>query len=268
MSFLGKIFGRKTSVTIRVTEQNKKEISEDIDSNNETPEEVSLTLNLLKHKQKEILREEKNDDYERNLFLYKIGFVNLKRVKDFIATMNTVDNIEEFNEKEKRYNKYSLQFLNSEMINSLKKIIGLKSEVHSKYDGGLPNSAIDVLKVNYKKLETDFCQYNFYKKYYSSDSSELVKSVVEVDRFVSNNRRELAEYLNGDSGKDHIYHSSNYWTAKLKPMTVLYNNIRGLIIIEIEPKYYLVLSEWDDSTKPSEKMNFKEFIKNNIIPKQ
>jgi hypothetical protein len=266
MSFFGKIFGRETTLTINVTEQDKKEILEKVDSS-ESSEEVSVTVSMLKIKQNDVLRDEVNVDYERNKFLYSIGFTNLKRVKDFIITMNKVDNIVEFNEKEKRYKKYGLQFLSSDMVNTLKRTLGLKSEIHSKYDGSLPNPAIDLLKVNYNKLTDDYSHYNFYKQYYETNTPELTTSTYQIDRFLSNKKKELTEYLTIGSTKKSILYDSYYWTAKPKPMTVLYNNVRGLIIIEVEDGYHLILSEWDESTQPSDKMNFKEFIKNNIIPK-
>ncbi len=246
MNFFKNIFVKKTTFSLDVKEKVKK-----------NSEELTLTVSLLKEKNNEYLHEEKNIDFERNKFLYEIGFKKLKRVKEFINTMNKIGDIEELNRLEKKYSKYKLQVLNKEMVELVIGNYSLKTDVHSNFDGYLPNIAIDTLHINYDKLKEDSLIYSFFRKYYSSDPYKIVTEEAIYTGFV--------QYIkSGLEKKVEILYDSYYWKWEPKEMIVLHNNKRGLILFEITNKTYLVLSEWnDDENGKNEKMNFKEFIKNN-----
>ncbi len=219
---------------------------------------VELSIEVLKNKNTELIHTVKNNEYDRNLFLYEIGFKNLKRVKEFINTMNTVGNIENFNMVEKYYSKYNLEIFNDEMLAIIKKEFGFKQESNDKFDNYIPDIAIDVLKANYLAIEKTGIVYNLFKKYYQSDSYNLIDK--DYDFIVSK-----IDYLKETLDKKNIDYSygSYYYKLTRKNLYVCFNNNnKGMVLLEVEPKYYMILSEWSDvNGNKLEKLNFKNFIK-------
>ncbi len=237
-----------------------KNINEGSSDNNNS---LELSIEYLKEKNKELIKTEKNSDYERSLFLYEIGFLKLKRVRDFIKTMDTIGNIESFLAVENRYSKFKLEILNYEMLQIIKKDFNFKEDSNDKFDGFIPNSAIDKLKKEYLVLEKSGLMFNLYKKYYEHRSPELVtkEDIRDINYFITNNYDKLKLTLN-DENKS-MYSNNYYYSIKKKPLIVCHNNNKGMILLEIESNHYMILSEWDGNDGETlEKMNFKDFIKN------
>lgn len=227
---------------------------------------VIFKWGVLKNKNNELINTVKNTDYERNMFLYELGFTNLKRVREFISTMNTVGNIENYNKVAELYSKYKLELLNNEMLEIVKKEFGFKQEPNDKFDSFIPNVAIDNLKTNYELLESNKVVYNLYRRYYLKSNKEIVL-FEEAQQYINRNFNALKKAMTATSSQEkEVYElGSNYYSIQRKKISVCYNNTKGMILLEVEPNYHMVISEWSDADgNKLDKLNFKEFIKNEL----
>lgn len=202
------------------------------------------------------LKTERNIEYERNLFLYKVGFKSIKRVKEFINTMNKINDIEEFSLVEKKYSKYGLELLNTEIIKNIKSKYKFETYKNNDFVGDISNSDIDILKNNYEKIEDVGLTFLFYHKYYKSDGWKKIEDFNIINYFYNKNK-----YLDGLDNDNEISINSYYWKIRTKPLEVLYNfnTNKGMVIINVQPDYYLVLCELNEND--DKKLNFKDFIK-------
>ena len=217
------------------------------------PSVISEKLDSLKNNDLDYLKTEKDLEYERNIFLHSIGFVNLSRVKTFIGTMKKIGNIEAYLEIKNKFKSYNLEILNSEMLSIILKECNLKKEKDKNFNGYFPNSAIDTLKINYTKIK-DYLKYTLYYRYYTGESYELYD---KKDDYLCNN---ITRLLNN---ADSYYDNSYYYKIERKNLFVCHNKECGFIILELETDFYMILSEWNiNGIDILEKMNFKEFIEN------
>ena len=215
------------------------------------------TIGGLKNKNDKFIEESKNSDYERNLFLYETGFVKMKRVVEFINTINMIGNIENYKIIEKKYSKYNLELINSEMLQVIKSKFNFRQEKNSAYEGYMPDIAIDTLKRNYLLLKTDRLVCNLYSRYYTH--GDYSKDTAHTNEWVKSHYSELSKSL--IDVKEYYYNNSNYYILKIKDLEVCYKHNKGMVLLEIEPNHYFILCDWSDIEGNNlTKMNFKNFI--------
>ena len=228
-----------------------------IDYSVDSNEEIKISLSMMKTKNLKFLETEKDDDYNRNKFLHKIGFKKLDRVKNFINTMEKVGNIEEYQQRcNYVYHKYDLELLNKEMLNIVKNEYSFNKAISTNFNGYLPNKAIDDLKKNFEKLEQDCKVFDFYCKECKIDGYYyLCENQNSIDNYIINNRIDILNL------KVENYHNSKYWKNNYKELQIFYKDKKGMIVLEVEKDYYLVLCEWNEEEDGKlSKMNFKQFI--------
>jgi hypothetical protein len=232
-------------------------------------ESIETKISLLKKKQNEYLNSNENTDYSRTLFLYEKGFIKMKRVMDFTETMKTIGNIKEYKKIEEKYTKFEMLLLNTEMLKSIEIQFSLKKTIHTLYNGVFSNNTIDILKKNYDKIGIDdyYILYNIYKKYHKSSAYQEVKDIANNRVFLMS---PSVQTIIRRGELEDIYNQAYYWKLSPKNFFIYYNNKKGMIVVEAEEGYYLVLAEWTDTEKDNtfiNKMNFRDFIKSNNILK-
>ena len=223
------------------------------------------TISETKKEYNSFLKDEKDDDYNRNLFLYNFNFKNLTRVKQFIKTMNKIDNIEQFNIIEKKYSKYKLDFINVDMLDKIKTYFNFNIESNENFDDYLPNKAIDIFIKNCNLLKTDYLTFDLYRKYNILSESCIC---FDDDDNIENKKHYIDKCKGIDflSKNDNTLYSNFYYSIHLKPIKVLYKDKKGMIVLEVEKYHYLVLCEWNDNDNDNNFDNdnidtFKVFIK-------
>ncbi len=213
---------------------------------------ITETITNMKSGSMDYLNTEKNSEYETTYFLYKAGFLNLKRVKEFVNTMKNIGNIEEYLSVENEYSCHGMELLNSNMLSILKNNHRLSQTKHTNYDGLLPEEAIKTLKKNFKNAQEELFIFNF-KKSYHNDSSGF-RGDVEIDNY---ERVCLKDKVHLFPTKTAFHTACNYWKVEMKPLYVLHNKTSGMILVEIKKDYFLVLTQWNEIGGKT--LSFNEF---------
>lgn len=194
-------------------------------------------------------------DYEKNLYLEKIGFLNAKNLKKFdkYQSQYMFKLLELFTKNEKSFvNKFPTLLKKDfkEYCNDN------NMEIHSKesYTGEIFDFEYEKLKYTLEKLEKSVPFENFYKIEYSS-SREYWHTLDTEDDIIPLLKDNKDKFLNSDGDFNYYY----YYRISYKPIYRVENKDKnnGFYVIELYDNIMTILFDWNNTPNP---LRFSEYV--------